>query len=420
MRVSRLLPYMALNIFFTFLTLKISGAYDVFWRYFNMRDYITCSVGVMIGQLLSSIVILLLRLEVSVSFLLVNAVLAWGGIVSFRLMFRHTFLILTDAGRVESRKRLLIVGAGSGCELILNEIQRSCADPAKTPPIPYDPVCIVDDDPLKKNANVMGVRVAGTTEDIGTLCEKMKIDMIMFAIPSCDEENRRRILDICAHTRLPVKIMPHLSQIFFQKDIIPQIQDVRIEDLLGREPVKFDRDKVANFLKGKVCMVTGGGGSIGSEIVRQIMTYHPKQIIIVDIYENNVYDIQQELYIEYNRNIPLSVEIASVRDYPKLLLLFEKYHPQIVFHAAAHKHVPLMENCPEEAVKNNVVGTFYLATLADSFHCEKFIMISTDKAVHPVNIMGATKRCCEMIIQYMSQQSTKTEFSSESSASLSK
>lgn len=408
--ISGLFPYMALNIFFTFLTLKISGAYDVFWRYFNMRDYITCSVGVIVGQLLSSIVVLLLRLEVPVSFLILNAALAWSGIVAFRLIFRRTFLILTDAGRVESRKRLLIVGAGSGCELILNEIQRSCADPAKTPPIPYDPICIVDDDPLKKNANVKGVRVAGTTEDIGTLCEKMKIDMIMFAIPSCDERNRRRILDICAHTRLPVKVMPHLSQLFFQKDIIPQIQDVRIEDLLGREPVKFDREKVANFLKGKICMITGGGGSIGSEIVRQIMTYHPKRVIIVDIYENNVYDIQQELYIEYNRKIPLSVEIASVRDYPKLLLLFEKYHPQIVFHAAAHKHVPLMETCPEEAVKNNVVGTFYLATLADSFHCEKFIMISTDKAVHPVNVMGATKRCCEMIVQYMSQRSTQTEF----------
>jgi FlaA1/EpsC-like NDP-sugar epimerase len=407
---SHLLPYMLINIAFTFLMLKISGAYDILWRYFNIRDYLACSVGVVAGQLLSSIVVLLLRWSVFPGFLLFNAILSLIGIVSFRLVFRRTFLILTDAGRVESRKRLLIVGAGSGCRLILEEIQRSRSDPEKTPPIPYDPICIVDDDPLKKNANIMGVRVEGTTAELAALCEKRKIDMILFAIPSCDETNRRRILDLCARTRLPVKIMPHLSQLFFQKDIIPQIQDVRIEDLLGRAPAQFDREKVASFLKGKVCMVTGGGGSIGSEIVRQIMTYQPKQVIIVDIYENNVYDIQQELYIEYGRKIPLSVEIASVRDYQKLLLLFEKYHPQIVFHAAAHKHVPLMESCPEEAVKNNVVGTFYLANLADSFGCEKFIMISTDKAVHPVNVMGATKRCCEMIIQYMSQHSTNTEF----------
>ena len=410
MQMNHLLPYFAINILLSFLTLTVSGAYDVFWRYFNMRDYITCSLGVVIGQVLSSLVMLLLRWHIPCGFLILNAVLAVGGIVAFRLMFRRTFLILTDAGRVESRKRLLIVGAGSGCELILKEIQRSCLDPEKTPPIPYDPICIVDDDPLKRNATVMGVRVAGTTEDIKPLCDKLKIDMILFAIPSCDEENRRRILDLCSHAGRPVKIMPHLSQILFQKDIIPQIQDVRIEDLLGREPAKFDREKVAGFLKNKVCMITGGGGSIGSEIVRQIMTYHPKQVIIVDIYENNAYDIQQELFLTYGSKIPLFVEIASVRDHAKLITLFEKYHPQIVFHAAAHKHVPLMESCPEEAVKNNIVGTFYLATLAATFQCEKFIMISTDKAVHPVNVMGATKRCCEMIIQYMSQHSTNTEF----------
>ena len=228
MQMNHLLPYFAINILLSFLTLTVSGAYDVFWRYFNMRDYITCSLGVVIGQVLSSLVVLLLRWHVPMGFLALNAILALGGIVVFRLVFRHTFLILTDAGRVESRKRLLIVGAGSGCELILKEIQRSCSDPEKTPPIPYDPICIVDDDPLKRNATVMGVRVAGTTEDIKPLCDKLKIDMIMFAIPSCDEENRRRILDLCSHAGRPVKIMPYLSQLLFQKDIIPQIQDIRI------------------------------------------------------------------------------------------------------------------------------------------------------------------------------------------------
>lgn len=408
-RAVHMISYMLINMIFTFLTLKISGAYDILWRYFNVRDYITCSLGVLGGQVLSGIVVFVLHWSPPFSFLLLNAVFALLGTIGFRLIFRQTFLVLTDAGRVESRKRLLIVGAGNGCQLLLKEIKQAQSDPEHGGS-PYDPICIVDDDLLKKNANIMGVHVMGTTRDMVMLCKKHKIDMIMFAIPSCDEHNRKRILDLCAETRLPMKIMPHLSQLLFQKDIIPQIQDVRIEDLLGRTPVIFDKQKVENFINGKVCMITGGGGSIGSEIVRQIITYHPKQVVIVDIYENNVYDIQQELYIEYGNAIPLAVEIASVRDYQKLHLLFERYHPDIVFHAAAHKHVPLMESCPEEAVKNNIIGTFHLAMLACSFSCEKFIMISTDKAVHPVNVMGATKRCCEMIVQYMSQQSSKTEF----------
>ena len=209
-------------------------------------------------------------------------------------------------------------------------------------------------------------------------------------------------------------MIPFISDLIFDDNnnkIIDQIRDIRVEDLLGREPIKFDNAEVKNFISGKVCMITGGGGSIGSELVRQVSRYEPKQVIIVDIYENNAYDIQQELTMEYGDRLDLVTLIASVRDYYRMNQIFEKYKPQIVFHAAAHKHVPLMEVSPMEAIKNNVIGTFNTATLAQFHDVEKFVMISTDKAVNPTNVMGASKRCCEMIVQYLAQQKEgKTEF----------
>ena len=192
--------------------------------------------------------------------------------------------------------------------------------------------------------------------------------------------------------------------------LISQAKEIKIEDLLGRKPIEFNRQKISDFINGKVCMVTGGGGSIGSELVRQIVKYNPRQVIIIDIYENNAYDIQQELMLEYGNSINLVTIISSVRDYDKMELLFNKYKPQVVFHAAAHKHVPLMETVPEEAVKNNIFGTYNVAELSKQYNVDKFVMISTDKAVNPTNVMGATKRACEMIIQYESQNSSHTEF----------
>lgn len=192
--------------------------------------------------------------------------------------------------------------------------------------------------------------------------------------------------------------------------LISQAKEIKIEDLLGRKPIEFDRKEIHDLINGKICLVTGGGGSIGSELVRQIAKNNPKQIIIVDIYENNAYDIQQELVLEYGTKLNLVTLISSVRDYDKMELIFKTYRPELVFHAAAHKHVPLMETVPEEAVKNNIFGTFNVATLAEKYKAKKFVMISTDKAVNPTNVMGATKRACEMIIQYKAQHSTATEF----------
>ena len=244
---------------------------------------------------------------------------------------------------------------------------------------------------------------------------KENISLIIFAIPSCEEEERKRILDICSKTKCKIKIIPYISKLLLDEGVdgtrlLNQVKDIRIEDLLGRPPITFDKSSIKTLVEGKVCMITGGGGSIGSELVRQIAQYNPKRIVIVDIYENNAYDIQQELRLEYGDKVNLDTIIASVRDYDKMEQIFAQERPDLVWHAAAHKHVPLMETVPCEAIKNNIFGTYNVARLAQKYGVKKFVMISTDKAVNPTNVMGATKRCCEMIIQYMSQNTTGTDF----------
>jgi FlaA1/EpsC-like NDP-sugar epimerase len=300
--------------------------------------------------------------------------------------------------------------------MILSEIQsakngRNIKDRIESP---FNPVCIIDDDRDKIGSEIMGVTIVGTSSEIHKFIEKENIEQIIFAIPSCLDEERQKILNICSSTELPVKVVPFIGNLIFDESnptILNQIRDINVEDLLGREPIKFDNTDIMSFIKGKTCMVTGGGGSIGSELVRQIAKYNPKQIIIVDIYENNAYEIQQELNMEYGNTLNYVVLIASVRDYNRMNQIFKRYKPQIVFHAAAHKHVPLMEISPMEAIKNNVMGTFNMANLAAYHRVQKFVMISTDKAVNPTNVMGASKRCCEMIVQYFSQQiGCKTEF----------
>jgi FlaA1/EpsC-like NDP-sugar epimerase len=250
--------------------------------------------------------------------------------------------------------------------------------------------------------------------EIPKFVQQEEIEQIIFAIPSCLEDERHKILDICSKTKLPIKIVPFLGNLIFDDQnptILNQIRDIKVEDLLGRDPVRFDNTQIRNFISGKVCMVTGGGGSIGSELVRQIAKYAPRQVVIVDVYENNAYEIQQELRMEYGNTLDFVTLIASVRDYYRMNQIFQQYKPQIVFHAAAHKHVPLMEDSPMEAIKNNVIGTLNTASLAQYHKAEKFVMISTDKAVNPTNVMGASKRCCEMIVQYLSQQvDCRTEF----------
>lgn len=347
-------------------------------------------------------------------FCIVHFAIALVGILAFRFVFRRAFLDLTEAGRAEGGERTLIVGAGNAGRMIVREIhnakeQGDVNNPSKS----IIPVCFVDDDLKKLNQKIEGIPVVGTCPEIVKICDEYRIDNIIVAVPSCEEDEKRKILDYCSATECKIKIIPYLGELLFDDghtQLISQAKEIKIEDLLGRKPIEFDRKEIHDLINGKVCLVTGGGGSIGSELVRQIAKNDPKQIIIVDIYENNAYDIQQELVLEYGTKLNLVTLISSVRDYDKMELIFKTYRPELVFHAAAHKHVPLMETVPEEAVKNNIFGTFNVATLAEKYKAKKFVMISTDKAVNPTNVMGATKRACEMIIQYKAQHSTDTEF----------
>lgn len=410
-----LVIYILINVLMCFFALYVCGAYNKLWRYFDIKDYFSCVFGMVFGTVITVLLCNTFLVHPRWQFILLTFAIGTVGVVFFRFAFRKTFLTLAVDGKKYAKDRTLIIGAGQACHMMLKEIKSAQKDP-KNPAHKYEPVCLVDDDPDKQGTSIMGIPVLGTTQEIAKLCRKEAIDLIIMAIPSCGEDDRKRILDLASETSCKIKIIPYLSDMLKDGEttgtqIMSQVKDIKIEDLLGREPIKFDSKDVKSFINGKVCMVTGGGGSIGSELVRQIAKYHPKQIIIVDIYENNAYEIQQELIMDYGKDaVNLVTLIASVRDYDKMNLLFKTYKPNVVFHAAAHKHVPLMESVPEEAVKNNIFGTFNVATLAEYYNVEKFVMISTDKAVNPTNVMGATKRCCEMIMQYMAQNYTNTDF----------
>ena len=373
-----------------------------------------CGIAIFSGFTLGFVISLFLQIPQRKIFCIVHFAIALVGILAFRFVFRRAFLDLTEAGRAEGGERTLIVGAGNAGRMIVREIhnakeQGDVNNPSKS----IIPVCFVDDDLKKLNQKIEGIPVVGTCPEIVKICDEYRIDNIIVAVPSCEEDEKRKILDYCSATECKIKIIPYLGELLFDDghtQLISQAKEIKIEDLLGRKPIEFDRKEIHDLINGKVCLVTGGGGSIGSELVRQIAKNDPKQIIIVDIYENNAYDIQQELVLEYGTKLNLVTLISSVRDYDKMELIFKTYRPELVFHAAAHKHVPLMETVPEEAVKNNIFGTFNVATLAEKYKAKKFVMISTDKAVNPTNVMGATKRACEMIIQYKAQHSTDTEF----------
>lgn len=300
----------------------------------------------------------------------------------------------------ENKNRVLIVGAGDAARIIVGSYGQSFSSP-------YEIVGFVDDDASKQGKVLYGHKVLGGRDDIVNICEKMDVDSIIMAIPSAYVQDRLDILKICNLTRCRVKTIPNICDLL-GSDTNISVRDIKIEDLLERDPVILDNDGINSLVKGKVVMVSGGGGSIGSELCRQIMRFSPERLVIVDIYENNAYDIQMELNAKYPGNQP-AVLIASVRDRERLQEIFKEYKPNIVFHAAAHKHVPLMETSPGEAIKNNVFGTYNLAKTAHEFGVEKFVMISTDKAVNPTNIMGASKRLCEMIIQCM-EKISNTDF----------
>ena len=406
-----LLYFIILNDLTCVLMLLISGAYTKLWRYFNIKDYIISGISMFVGFVMSYGILMLLGHRPRKVFWALFFVFASWGVLLFRYIFKRTFLDLTGAGNRENLVRTLIVGAGQAGRMILREIENAQFD-ENNPSKDLLPVGFVDDDITKQRSRIGSIAVLGTTPEIVKICEEHRIENIIVAIPSCDGDEKRRILDICSRTKCKIKVIPYISELIFSdgEQLIAQAKEIKIEDLLGRNPIEFDRRKISGFIKGKVCMVTGGGGSIGSELVRQIAQYSPKQIIIVDIYENNAYDIQQELVLKYGGGLNLVTLISSVRDYDKMDMIFKEYRPQLVFHAAAHKHVPLMETVPEEAVKNNILGTYNVANLAERYKVDKFVMISTDKAVNPTNVMGATKRACEMIIQHKAQTGTHTEF----------
>lgn len=398
--------------------LAICGAYNKLWRYFNLKDYLSCIHGVLIGNTAAGIFTYIQKGTVSYQFAFLHTIVCMSGICLFRFIFKKTFIDLTQSSpRKFQYKRTMIIGAGQASKMLLSEIRNAQNSPYtedKSTAI-FEPMCIIDDDRTLIGKIFYDVQVVGTTSEIKKYVHKFEIELIVFCIPSCLEDERKRILDICTETELPIKVIPFLGNLLFDDahtTLLNQVRDISVEDLLGRDPITFDNADIKSFITDKVCMVTGGGGSIGSELVRQIAKYEPRQIIIVDICENYAYDIQQELIEEYGKDsLNLIVRIASVRDYFRMNQLFKTYQPQVVFHAAAHKHVPLMEDSPMEAIKNNIIGTFNVASLAEFYNVKKFVMISTDKAVNPTNCMGASKRCCEMIVQYLSKQpDCNTEF----------
>ncbi len=326
---------------------------------------------------------------------------------SFALLIRfskrmYTAVKYSISSRTKNKIRAMIVGAGNAGTMIIREFKT-------TDKIDYLPICLIDDDPNKLNKNIYGVKVVGGTADIPKLAEKYSIDEIIIAMPSVPKTEIKRVYDICEVTKCKVKTLPGIYQIVNGDASVTALREVRITDLLGRDQISVNLDEIMGYIEDRVILVTGGGGSIGSELCRQIATHNPRQLIILDIYENNAYEIEQELKRRHPE-LNLLTLIASIRDEVKINDVFKKYKPEIVFNAAAHKHVPLMETSPNEAVKNNVFGTLNVAKCADKYKSKVFVQISTDKAVNPTNIMGATKRICEMIIQTIGRHSKHTNF----------
>ncbi len=373
--------------------------YDSLWRYAEAKEYLAQFAAMSCGFVLYYCVDRYLipdELHYSGRFMLFAMMLALMAMWLFRFGYRYLrqFAMLRQY-RSRDAVDVVIVGAGDAGTSLLEEIRRSHLSHSRV----YG---FFDDSTAKQGMFIHGVPVMGTIDQLPSMLKDTPVKEIIIAISAISDERRRRVLELCGQTKCRVRILPQITELLAQNatGLWGSVRDVQPEDLLGREAISFENEDVYTFLTDKVVMVTGGGGSIGSELCRQIAAYRPATLIVVDIYENNAYDIQQEL----RRNLPqldLRVEIASVRDADKMDYLFRKYHPHIVFHAAAHKHVPLMEDCPEEAIKNNVFGTYNVALAAQKYEASKFILISTDKAVNPTNVMGASKRLCEMVIQGM-------------------
>jgi FlaA1/EpsC-like NDP-sugar epimerase len=384
------------------------GMYGSLWRYAEAHEFIKCVFATITAGAIFMPVTWVwlqpprvpLRIPITVYFL--SLILAGVSPLILRMAYRAYRHTSYGARLSHSMKKVMIVGAGETGKAVMQDIYRE-------PNRRYEVICFADDDPEKIGRRIQRIKVEGSTKDIPKLVDNHGIEVIILAIPSAANKDRRRITNICAKTKCQLKKAPDLYAFVTNvTSILSQIKDVSVEDLLGRDVIDLESRK-SSFLTSKIVMVTGAGGSIGSELCRQVAMQNPKRLVMVDIGENGLYDIQQELLRGKNDKLSIHAEVASVRDKDKMEKLFERYNPEVVYHAAAHKHVPLMESAPEEAVKNNIFGTLNVARCADKYKAKRFVMISTDKAVNPTNIMGATKRVCEMIVQSMAKVS-KTGF----------
>lgn len=378
-------PWMAIGMITLFIPLKL---YSSLWEFAGVEEllHILCACF-----LFAAATLLLSTCRA--------ASRCWPGCIWWRCSAHHAFPI--RSGSEKRKKRTMLIGAGSAGMLVLREFQTSENSQNNV-------VCVIDDDRDKLGKYIRNVKIAGTREDIVALAQSRRIEEIVLAIPTAAVRERRNILQLCQKTGCRLKILPGIYQLANGEVNIQKIRNVDVQDLLGRDCVEVDLSQIAGYLSGKTILVTGGGGSIGSELCRQIARHTPKRLVLLDIYENNAYAIEQELH-RTHPELDLAVCIGSVRDEMRVSSLFAQYRPDIVFHAAAHKHVPLMEGSPNEAIKNNVFGTLHVAQAADRYGTETFVLISTDKAVNPTNVMGASKRVCEMIVQTMAERS-KTKF----------
>ena len=379
---------------------SLIGVYKGIIKYTSAKDYIFIGgTSLVISMVFCTAKQYVVPRTLEANVIILAAVFAAIISISFRVFVRMFWYAVAGIGN--NKQRLLIIGAGQSTSQVIKTLQTTLA-------AQYHIVGIIDDDPSKQKRMMFGIKILGTRDDIARICEEEKIDVIFFSIDNIKPKEKNKILKICDKTNAKVKIVLPLAQIISGKDFNDAIRDVEVEDLLGREPISLNNGKITEYLTGKTVLVTGAGGSIGSELCRQIIKFKPKKIVMVDIYENTLYGTEMELR-QANKNAPIITIIASVRDRERMEMLFEKYRPQVVFHAAAHKHVPLMETSPIEAIKNNVFGTYNVVECSDKYGVEKFTFISTDKAVNPTSIMGATKRICEMIIQAKNRTS-KTVF----------
>lgn len=397
--------YLPIHIFTTVVIFYFCRMYHSLWKFISIHELGYIILANTISFFMQIIGYCLFQYLIPKSYFFAQIMLQTAMVIGIRFSYRFC-RYLKEAreqrfGCGEPQKRVMIIGAGDAGRAIIKEILDSRHLTMKV-------CCVIDDDCNKEGRYINGIPIIGDRSVILKNVEKYKIDKIILAIPSASKEERREILEICKMTKCELKMLPGMYQLIDGELNIGKLRDVEITDLLGRDPIRVNLDEIMGYVEQKVIMVTGGGGSIGSELCRQIAMYNPKQLIIFDVYENNAYEIQQELK-RHHPELNLVVLIGSVRNTHRMETVFEKYRPDIVYHAAAHKHVPLMEDSPNEAIKNNVFGTYKTAKAASEYGVKRFILISTDKAVNPTNIMGASKRLCEMIVQSFDKIS-KTEF----------